>query len=124
MAYEAVPQLAGGLTRYFGYYNEERLHQSLDYRTPEVLPGGGGGDEAEISARAAARRPPAAAAEQPPGAAGGQELPGQRRWLFGVRTSHLERKRTAARAAVVVRHGLPAPHALGEEVTPPRAGRG
>jgi putative transposase len=32
--YEAVPQLAGGLRRYFGYYNEERLHQSLGYRTP------------------------------------------------------------------------------------------
>jgi putative transposase len=35
--YEAVPQLAGGLGRYFGYYNEERLHQSLDYRTPGVV---------------------------------------------------------------------------------------
>jgi putative transposase len=35
--YEAVPQLAGGLRRYFGYYNEERLHQSLGYRTPAVV---------------------------------------------------------------------------------------
>ena len=35
--YEAVPQLAGGLRRYFGYYNEERLHQSLGYRTPGVV---------------------------------------------------------------------------------------
>jgi putative transposase len=35
--YEAVPQLAAGLRRYFGYYNEERLHQSLDYRTPGVV---------------------------------------------------------------------------------------
>lgn len=32
--YEAVPQLASGLERYFGYYNEERPRQSLDYRTP------------------------------------------------------------------------------------------
>jgi putative transposase len=32
--YEHVPALRGGLLRYFGFYNEERLHQSLDYRTP------------------------------------------------------------------------------------------
>jgi putative transposase len=39
--YEAVPDLAGGLGRYFGYYNEERPHQSLDDRTPgEVYRGG------------------------------------------------------------------------------------
>ena len=35
--YEAVPQLWVGLRRYFGYYNEERLHQSLDYRTPAAV---------------------------------------------------------------------------------------
>lgn len=32
--YETVPQVQDGLGRYFLYYNEERLHQSLDYRTP------------------------------------------------------------------------------------------
>ena len=32
--YEAVPQLQQGLGRYFPYYNEARLHQSLGYRTP------------------------------------------------------------------------------------------
>ena len=32
--YETVPQLQQGLGRYFPYYNEERFHQSLDYRTP------------------------------------------------------------------------------------------
>jgi putative transposase len=32
--YESVPQLQQGLGRYFPYYNEERLHQALDYRTP------------------------------------------------------------------------------------------
>jgi putative transposase len=32
--YEAVPQLQQGLGRYFPYYNEGRLHQALDYRTP------------------------------------------------------------------------------------------
>jgi putative transposase len=35
--YETVPQLQRGLGRYFPYYNEERLHQSLDYRTPAVV---------------------------------------------------------------------------------------
>lgn len=32
--YERVPELAAGLGRYFPFYNEERLHQALDYRTP------------------------------------------------------------------------------------------
>jgi putative transposase len=32
--YEGVPELRRGLRRYFGFYNDERLHQSLDYRTP------------------------------------------------------------------------------------------
>ena len=32
--YEAVPQLAGGLGRYFGFSNEERPHQALSYQTP------------------------------------------------------------------------------------------
>jgi putative transposase len=32
--YEAVPELAGGLGRYFPFYNGERPHQSLGYRTP------------------------------------------------------------------------------------------
>ncbi len=31
---EAVSALAAGLTSYFGYYNEERTHQSLEDRTP------------------------------------------------------------------------------------------
>jgi putative transposase len=32
--YEAVPELEHGLRRYFSFYNGERPHQSLDYRTP------------------------------------------------------------------------------------------
>jgi putative transposase len=32
--YETVPDLHRGLEAYFPFYNEERLHQSLDYRTP------------------------------------------------------------------------------------------
>jgi putative transposase len=35
--YETVPQLQQGLGRYFGYYNEGRLHQALDYRTPAAV---------------------------------------------------------------------------------------
>jgi putative transposase len=41
--YEAVPQLQQGLGRYFPYYNEERFHQSLDYRTPAAVYRGGRG---------------------------------------------------------------------------------
>jgi putative transposase len=32
--YPTVPTLAAGLEQYFTFYNRERLHQSLDYRTP------------------------------------------------------------------------------------------
>jgi len=32
--YESVPELAKGLTAYFTFYNGERLHQSLGYKTP------------------------------------------------------------------------------------------
>jgi putative transposase len=39
--YEGVPQLQQGLQRYFPFYNEQRLHQSLDYRTPAVVYRGG-----------------------------------------------------------------------------------
>ena len=35
--YEAVPELHRGLARYFAFYNEERLHQSLGYGTPVVV---------------------------------------------------------------------------------------
>jgi putative transposase len=35
--YEAVPELQRGLGRYFPYYNEARLHQALDYRTPAAV---------------------------------------------------------------------------------------
>ena len=32
--YPTVPALSAGLEHYFNFYNQERLHQSLDYRTP------------------------------------------------------------------------------------------
>ena len=35
--YDAVPELHRGLGRYFGFYNDERLHQSLGYRTPAAV---------------------------------------------------------------------------------------
>jgi putative transposase len=35
--YEEVPQLRQGLERYFGFYNGERLHQALAYRTPGAV---------------------------------------------------------------------------------------
>ncbi len=35
--YEAVPELHRGLGRYFAFYNNERLHQSLEYRAPAAV---------------------------------------------------------------------------------------
>jgi putative transposase len=35
--YESVPELQRGLERYFGFYNEERLHQSLEYQSPGAV---------------------------------------------------------------------------------------
>jgi putative transposase len=37
--YDTVPALQRGLAAYFGFYNEERLHQSLDYQTPREVYG-------------------------------------------------------------------------------------
>jgi putative transposase len=43
--YENMPDLLLGLTHYFLFYNEERMHQSLRYSTPDVVyqTGTGGG---------------------------------------------------------------------------------
>ncbi len=35
--YQTVTELSKGLKQYFEFYNQERLHQSLDYRTPEEV---------------------------------------------------------------------------------------
>jgi putative transposase len=40
--YESVPDLERGLAAYFAFYNAERLHQSLGYRTPAQVYGGSG----------------------------------------------------------------------------------
>lgn len=39
--HETVPALQAGLTRYFSFYNRERRHQSLEYRTPADVFGEG-----------------------------------------------------------------------------------
>jgi putative transposase len=39
--YDAVPELDDGLRRYFGFYNDERPHQALAYRTPALVYQGG-----------------------------------------------------------------------------------
>ena len=49
--YERVPELEGGLRAYFGFYNGERLHQSLDYRTPAEVYGVGPGRPDETVAK-------------------------------------------------------------------------
>ncbi len=35
--YATLPELLLGLTEYFVFYNMERTHQSLDYRTPDEV---------------------------------------------------------------------------------------
>jgi len=35
--YETVPAVLAGLAQYFRFYNRERFHQALDYRTPEAV---------------------------------------------------------------------------------------
>jgi putative transposase len=40
--YERVPELERGLRSYFAFYNGDRLHQSLDYRTPASVYRGSG----------------------------------------------------------------------------------
>jgi putative transposase len=35
--YESVTEARVGIERYFRFYNQERLHQSLDDRTPAAI---------------------------------------------------------------------------------------
>jgi putative transposase len=35
--YESVTEARTGIERYFRFYNQERIHQSLDYRTPAAV---------------------------------------------------------------------------------------
>lgn len=49
--YSSVPELMLGLTEYFVFYNEERLHQALDYKTPSQVYASAEGGGAEIKDR-------------------------------------------------------------------------
>ncbi len=46
--YTSLPELLLGLTEYFAFYNGERPHQSLGYRTPEAVDRSGEGGGANI----------------------------------------------------------------------------
>jgi putative transposase len=46
--YASLPELLLGLTDYFAFYNGERPHQSLGYRTPEAVYHSGTGGGAKI----------------------------------------------------------------------------
>jgi putative transposase len=35
--YESVTEAHTGIERYFRFYNQERIHQSLEYRTPAAI---------------------------------------------------------------------------------------
>jgi putative transposase len=35
--YQTVPEAVSGLSQYFAFYNQERLHQALDYQTPAAV---------------------------------------------------------------------------------------
>ena len=35
--YESVAEARAGIERYFRFYNRDRLHQSLQYRTPAAV---------------------------------------------------------------------------------------
>jgi putative transposase len=35
--YQTIPEVRSGLAKYFLFYNQERIHESLDYRTPYEL---------------------------------------------------------------------------------------
>jgi putative transposase len=46
--YAGLPELLGGLTRYFEFYNQERKHPSLGYLTPDPVYRTGIGGRARI----------------------------------------------------------------------------
>jgi putative transposase len=55
--YAVVPELYGGLRQYFGFYNGERPHQALAYRTPVQVYQGGPASTSGILSRPATPQP-------------------------------------------------------------------
>jgi putative transposase len=49
--YASLPELRLGLAAYFAFYNGERPHQGLSYRTPEAVHRSGEGGGARIADR-------------------------------------------------------------------------
>lgn len=49
--YASMPELMLGLTEYFAFYNEERMHQALGYKTPSQVYVSAEGGGAEIKDR-------------------------------------------------------------------------
>jgi putative transposase len=47
--YESVPAAVAGLSAYFSFYNQERLHQALGYRTSAVVYHGRHGQKSGVS---------------------------------------------------------------------------
>ena len=78
--YQTVAEAKLGLGRYFEFYNNERPHQSLDYRTPaEVYTGRTGDEEARpAEGRTVAGTPVALRAPSVPATAGPEDslIPG------------------------------------------------
>ena len=60
--YASLPELLLGLRAYFAFYNRERPHQSLGYRTPDLVYHSGAGGGAKIVDRFGAPPAPALAA--------------------------------------------------------------
>ena len=68
--YQTVAEAVFGLGRYLSFYNDQRLHQSLDYRTPAEVYGVRGSNPPDGAANRSAAttvalRAPSAAAESP-----------------------------------------------------------
>jgi putative transposase len=62
--YASLPELLLGLTEYFAFYNGERPHQSLGYRTPDDVYRSGHGGGASIVDRFGEQTAPAAAVRE------------------------------------------------------------
>lgn len=64
--YSNLPELQQGLTEYFEFYNTERFHQSLSYRTPDQVYQTAGGGGARIVDKFMERKPTLKTGAAPP----------------------------------------------------------